>query len=856
MAGVAGLAPTSAAGLSTPASGLPTPASAVLTTVSGLLSDLLGTGTSVEFARPVVLVAVPIAAVLCWLLVVRPSSAAALDGRSDEGGTGKRGEGRTGERDDEDASSGTRPDAPTRRARFAVFGTRLLVIVCLVVAAAGPTTVTTATTSGDPEVTMLVDQSASMEVNSPVADDLEAGIEDEGVAVDPVAIASGNESRVGDAVLANLRPNGSVLLVSDGQTTGGTSLSRAADVARSVNATVNRVRLTSTRSDARVTVTGPRKASVGVESTFGVRVAGVHGTPTDATVTVSVDGEEVATRSVTDDGSLTVAHNFTSVGPHRMTASLSGANESRNDAFAVNDVYRKTVQVVEQPRVLYVSRGDYAFEGYLRELYDVTRAESIPADLDDYYAVVVHDVAAPDLGNVTALQDHVIGGGGLLVVGGERAYDSGDYGNSRISSLLPVTVGGSSGETSRVALAVDVSGSASSGMRVQKALALDVLNQLGDRNEVGLVAFNRNAYRVANLSSLDTDRGAIERKIRSLQAGGGTRVDAGLAGAAELLGEGGGTVILLSDGRSAPEPALAAADRLADDGVRVVSVGVGNVDQRVLRGVAERTDGSLLLANETNRLRVEFGGESRRYRGEHAVVVDDGHFVTRGVEPTASLPGVNEVSVKDGADLLVATGYGAPALSTWRFGLGRVASVTAYGADGSLGDLRTEPDSLLLSRSVNWAIGDPQRKATGVVAAPDTRVGESATVVYAGENPPGDATLSFSEVAPERYEAKVVPTELGYESALESAYAVNYPAEYAALGTDPALNRSVERTGGRTFGADEASAIASAVRRQATRERRVERPWDWAALLAGLLVFVGEICVRRLRHHRGNGGIP
>jgi len=777
-----------------------------------------GIDAAVEFARPAALAGLPLAAAALWLLLFR--------GR--DGGSG-----------------------PSRRARAVLFSTRFAVVACLVVAAAGPATVTTATTAGYPRVTLIEDESASMGVYEPVADDLAAAIEAEGVAVERVTAGAGNRSRLGEGLIANFRSNASVLVVSDGQVTGGASLGRAADLAASLNATVNRVALSRNRSDARVSVSGPAKASVGVETEFGVRLAGVESAPADAEVTVSVDGSEIATRSVPDDGAIAVSHNFSSVGPHRVTARLSGA-----DAFAVNDVARKSVQAVEQPEVLYVARGDYPLESSLRELYDVTRVESVPEDLGDYYAVVVQDVAADDLGSVGALQDHVIDGGGLVVAGGEHAFENGGYENSRLSSLLPVRVGGSTGRRSNVALAVDVSGSAESGMSVQKALALDVLSQLGDRNRVGLVGFNENAYRVAELAPLGDSRADLKTKIRRLESGGGTDVSAGLLGAAEALGSEGGTVVLLSDGRDAPERSFAAAERLAERDVRVVTVGVGSVNAEVLRGIAERTGGSYLPADETNRLRVRFGGPNRQYSGESAAVVDDGHFVTRGVEPAASLPGANEVGVKEGADLLVATGYGAPALSTWRFGLGRVAAITAYGADGSLGDFLTRPDSLLVSRSVNWAIGDPRRKETGVVAAPDTRVGEPTTIVYAGEDRPEVDGLSFSAVGDSRYEARTVPVERGYREVLGSSYAVNYRAEYAALGVSADLERAVERTGGRTFSPDEPAAIASAVARQTTHRREIRRSWAWAFVLAALVVYVGEVCARRLRRHRGQGVIP
>ena len=771
---------------------------------------------SLRFARPVVLCAIPVAAVVLWVLIAWR--------RTERG-----------------ASS---------RSRAALYATRLVVVACLVTAAAGPTTVATATTGGDPQVTMIVDESASMGVYEPVADGLESGIESEGVTVERVTVADRNRSRIGEGVIANLRANGSVLVVSDGRVTGGPSLARAGDLAASMNATINRIALETNRTDARVEVVGPSKASLGVATTFGVRVAGVEDVP-DGGVTVSVDGTEVDSRPIPADGRFTLSHSFTSVGPHRITASLDG-----DDAFAANDVHRKTIQVVEQPKVLYVSRGDYALEEYLRKLYDVERAKSIPEDLDDYYAVVIQDVAAPDLGHVGALQDHVIDGNGLVVVGGENAYDKGGYGDSRISSMLPVSVGGSTGKRSRIVLAVDISGSAKSGMRVQKALALDVLSQLGDDNEVGLVAFNEDAYRIVDPAPLKGSRAELKRKIRSLRSGGGTRISSGLLGASEMLGEGGGTVVLLSDGRSNPKSTFAAASRLSERDTRVISVGVGSVNERVLRGVAERTGGTYLRADETNRLRIVFGGPNRRFSGEHAVVVDDGHFITSGVEPTATLPAANEVGTKAGADRLVATSYGAPAISSWRFGLGRVVSVTAYGADGGLGDLRERPNSLLLSRSVNWAIGDPQRKATGIVAAPDTHVGEPTTIVYAGEDPPAVDGLSFAAVASGRYEAHTTPDERGYRNVLGSSYAVNYRAEYASLGPSPELTRAVDRTGGRSFDAAETAAIADAVTRQTTHRRRIERSWAWAFLLAALLVYVGEVCARRLRHHRGTGVIP
>jgi hypothetical protein len=76
---------------------------------------------------------------------------------------------------------------------------------------------------------------------------------------------------------------------------------------------------------------------------------------------------------------------------------------------------------------------------------------------------------------------------------------------------------------------------------------------------------------------------------------------------------------------------------------------------------------------------------------------------------------------------------------------------TAYWADGSLDGLLEAPDSLLLTRSTNYAIGDPERGRTGVVEATDTRVGEPTTVTYRGESRPDATDPTFQQVGAGRY---------------------------------------------------------------------------------------------------------
>jgi Mg-chelatase subunit ChlD len=762
-------------------------------------------GLRIGLQRPLVLVALPVAAVLVGL-AFRRRERAVFTGRS--------------------------------RALFLT--SRLLLVTLLVVAAAGPYTLATTDSTGKPTVTMLVDRSASMATTDAAPGDLAAAIENEGVAVRTRTVGSETDSPVGDAVTSALAPNGSVLLVSDGRVTSGRSLDAAAGVAERVGASIHAVSLDSNRTERAVTVSGPAKTSTGVANQFRVTVDGTALSGTETTLTVSIDGQQVRQETVAEAGGLTFTYNFSSTGSHRVTARIEGG-----DVYDRNDVFRKTVRVVEPPKILYVSRGDYAFEGFLRDVYDVDTVESIPANLSGYYAVVVQNVAAGDLGNVSALQRAVIDGTGLVTVGGPSAFERGDYRESLLTDLLPVTIG-EGGETSRVVVAVDISGSTSGSMSAQQALALDVLNQLGDENRVGIVAFNNQVYRIAGLTGLGNSRSFLEDRIRRLESTGSTDVSAGIEGATRMLG-GSGTVILLTDGRAYTGDAPAAAARASERGIEVIPVGVGNeVAVDYLQQVADAGEGVFLRADESSKLRIEFGGETREFQGSGLTVLDRTHFITSGVEFTARPARTHSVAAARGADLLVAGSDGAPAITAWRYGLGRTVAITAYGENGGLDGLLSAPDSLGITKSVNWAIGDPERLATGITSTPDARVGSPATATYEGANRPSADGYRFVQVDTGEYETTFVPASAGYQSLLAAEFAVNYPREFAAFGQSRAVRTAVERSGGGVFEPGQAAAIAEQVRQEASTVETVTREWTWLVLVVALVLYLAEVGTRRL----------
>jgi hypothetical protein len=124
--------------------------------------------------------------------------------------------------------------------------------------------------------------------------------------------------------------------------------------------------------------------------------------------------------------------------------------------------------------------------------------------------------------------------------------------------------------------------------------------------------------------------------------------------------------------------------------------------------------------------------------------------------------------------------------------------------------------------------------------------------VYVGDQRPDSAEMRFSQVAPGRFEATVVPTEQGFGTVLNRPYAVDYPVETSAFGVVPTLDRLVEVTDGRTFEPNQVAAIADYVRQRATVVRVIRTSLGWPFLVTALVVFLVDVAARRL-HVYGPG---
>ncbi|RME77408.1 VWA domain-containing protein [Candidatus Woesearchaeota archaeon] len=757
-----------------------------------------------------------------------------------------------------------------RTKRLMVFIFRGLALTLILIALAQPTIEQERTIPGDPTITLLVDHSASMDLydNSfiePLTEKLR-----ETIPVELKELNTKEESPVGDFILNNLKPNSNLLIISDGRVTSGAKLDTLSQVAVSINSTISVIEPPLLQEDVAVSITGPAKTVADIENTYNIHISrATHEAYKPVELRVLIDGEEVF-HETTKEEVIQVSKTF-SKGVHNIIAEVSNP-----DFNTLNNRFILTTRVIKQPKVLLVTQVPTQLKELLDQLYDVDESGSIPADLSAYYAVIIYDMPAEALTNLEALQDFVVEGNGVFFIGGYHSFDRSSYKNSPLETMLPVTVG--SYEKKRgdatIALAIDISGSSgvkyiyvpgsgklerveSNALSIQKALAIDVLRNINEGNRVGAVAFTDSAYVVAPVEPLSKNKDELIDKISRLIGEGQTDFAVGLGGAYELVKgfNGEKNIIMITDGKTGSlaikQNTLALARTLADLGVNIYVIGVGEgSDVEFLSEVAQLGNGLYFAADQTNKLNILFGepeGEEVEQTIFDLFILNQFHFITQGLQLDATMTAFNQVNAKKSAQVLVTLSTGEPALTVWRYGLGRVGALTVFSGENNLGDLLRDPNSRLLTRAINWHIGDPERKEEYFIDIPDARINTPTLITVKTKDKIPQATgLSFEKIDETTYVAQYTPTVLGIDEVLGVQFAVNYPKEYEQVGLSPLLKEIARDTGGGIFAPDQVQEMLEVSTSAQNRITLSTTPLTWPFILGALILIFCEITIRRI----------
>lgn len=743
-----------------------------------------------------------------------------------------------------------------RSQRTVFFALRATMLAFLLIAISSPFIMETTTVKGNPRITILVDNSSSLNLfEAGLEKELEAKLKNK-IPVSIRHIAAGDKSAIGDGILNNLERDENVLVITDGNSNEGKLLGDILLLASSLNATVSTLDIKPVKSDVGVHINGPSEAILDTQETFYVEVENA-GERVPYSIEVKFDNDIVIARA--DDKTNTFM--FTKKldeGYHKITAELSNVGEK--DYFGENNKYYKTIKVVPRPRVLFVSEKNSPMAADLGEIYDLTSVSTVPGKLEGYMAVIINDLHANKiLPHMDSLSEYVSDGNGLFVIGGQNSYDRGGYKGSLVETLLPVKVGaGEESEKSdvNIVIVIDISHGTEDYVDIEKAQAVSIINSLDEKNNVGVIAFNTIPYKVADIKPLKENRKELIDKVSRLVFDGQSFFNLGLDSGNKMLRSvsGGKNIILISDGKTTYQKLMddtrEAAKQAAARGIKVYVAGVGeNRNDALLADVATLGEGIYFPVDSSNKLKVLFGEAEGKDETEflnRIILLDTTHFITFNQSLDAVITGYNYVIPKSASRLLAATNKNIPILIAWRFGLGRVVSLATDDGGKWGGELLSKDNSKLLTKTINWVIGDLSRKKNFDVTIKDATLDDELLVNVVSDTLPKHESLKFIKADVNLYNAKFAPPKEGFYNFLGADAAVNYREEFKDLGTNKEFLSLVEQTGGKVFKKDDADSIVEFARENSKRIKVNSKELKWPFLLVAIILLLADIALRRL----------
>ncbi|MBI2656063.1 VWA domain-containing protein [Candidatus Woesearchaeota archaeon] len=752
--------------------------------------------------------------------------------------------------------------------RRIILALRSIAFIFLMLAIASPFVLESKTVQGDPRLLILIDNSSSMQLYHPdIANDLYKKLEGS-IRVERRTIANGEHSTIGSGILNSIEGNDNVLVVTDGVNNEGKLLGDIMLFASGINSSVSTLKMEPIKNDVGVVIEGPPELIKDTEGDFVVKVA-VVGKNIPYTLQVTYDETNlVLEEQASSSKAFAFSRKFPEGEYHRLTAKLIDVGDA--DHFKNNNEYYKSIKIVPRPSVLYVTEKPSPLAAELNKIYKVEIAGSLPSDISNYMSVIFNDIRASKISpKMDMLSDYVSDGNGLIFIGGESSFERGGYKGTLLETLLPIKIGASEEQNKsdiNVVVVIDISHGTEDYVAVEKALALSVIDSLSEKNNVGAVAFNTQAYQIAEIKTLKEHKKELKEKISRLKFDGQSFFNLGLEGGYSMLSKVGGSknIIFLSDGKTTynklREDTLSTARTINSLGTKIFVVGVGTetddlaTDNNLfLANIAALGEGIYYKSDASNKLKVQFADKDET-KGEEfyntLVPIDTTHFITLGLDDLqATISGYNYAVPKPSARTLVTTHKNIPILVVWRFGLGRVVSITTDDGSKWAGALLTKKNSKLVSRSINWAIGDLGRKKSYDVTIRDTVIGKSANVNVISREMPKAEELEFAKIDTNFYTAAYTPKDIGYREILGATFAVDYNDEYANLGSSPEFLGLVEKTGGKVFEPGDTAGIVEFVKAKSKRIKIDSTDYRWPFAIMAMLLFLSEIGIRRYREN-------
>lgn len=571
------------------------------------------------------------------------------------------------------------------------------------------------------------------------------------------------------------------------------------------------------------------------------------------------------------------------------------------DFFADNNVASGTVYVAGEPRILLL-------EGEVREARHLARAleaenirvevregKGLPATLEGltaFDAILLSDVAATEFSiqQMNMLRSYIEDlGGGFIMIGGEESFGLGGYYRTAIEDALPVRMRSEKKKDKpslAMMLIVDKSGSMQGDkMELAKEAGIATVELLGERDYVGVIVFDGEAYWAVDLQSAGNTV-ALTQTIEMIEAGGGTNIYPALEEAYGALDQVTATfkhAILLTDGHSQQGDYNEIVQRMGDELITVSTVAVGEgSDTQLLQDIARWGKGRYYFTADPFDIPQIFTKETMTASKSSLIEepflpqVYHTHQTIQSLdwENAPFLFGYVVTTPKATSEVLLATERGDPLLAMWRYGLGKTVAFTSDAKSRWASDWVSWPgfgkfwaqlvrdtmrttQSQGTSTSIEYAKGKGTLSIDSVDANGNFVNGLHTTAQFIG--PDLDVSpMDLPQYAPGRYTANVDMEEVGTylfkvrqsiprdggEAVADftRAYTVSYQPEYRHLGLNEEFLKDLAQAGGGRY-SPTLEALLQVGPDESVPVRK--RLWPWL-LGAAVILFILDVALRRL----------
>ena len=783
-------------------------------------------------------------------------------------------------------------------AKTGLVESRFIIALLLIIALASPYTLVSKTTMDEtPNLVIISDETASMQLfeegtASRIYEALTAQTQT------TIVTVSGDKTSIGDAIVQYSSGDNQIVLVTDGNNNYGKTLEDAFKFAKETGTVVYSVEPELKDNDLSVEIKGDKTVVIGNKNEFDMVVSQAEEREINYHLEVLVDGEPVGIgnpNKVQTTREKTIHLNdiiFSSLGAHTIKVTLTPHSEDKDN---INNKFYKSIYVVPKPKIHLIADDTATpLAQILFDLYDISTTGGL-SDIDDKKVVVLDNkhINALSENDVKILKKYITDGNGLVVSGGERAYDYGDYLDSSFEELLPVMSKPTDWRGGRnVVLVLDVSDSTrASDVDVrddpEKQISIlsyilynakNIINDPDNRDaHVAVISFEDEANDISGgfvYLGVESNRNEIIKNINEFKGVGETNLPEGLIMAEDLFEQSAGSqnIVILSDGgiEKYYDDTVEIAKQLHDKGINIFFIQhtlldtFSNLPQNLMTEIGQSQNYILSKEQTVNIIFEELEkppeDETITLYVFPLIEYNPKHFITRNIEIAGNITGYNDVTPKAGADRIIITSTGKPVLTTWRYGLGRVASLTTdngYGS-GSLwsSQMYAGNNSKLTSATLNWAIGNPRVEEGAVLEGMDAWFGTPVTLTLTMYDEGVLPTLTLDGIEPlelsvtgkNTYDTTINPDRIGMHDISGYPVAVNYALEYLDVGLNEELPALVKSSGGKTY--DERDARALLLEdAKANSERVVQEPVSWKMyfIIAALLLFLLEIVIRRIK---------